>query len=136
MDADEARRFLQSRHRAVLITSRRDGRPQASPVLATVDAGGRVVVSSRETAMKAMNLARDSRASLCVLSDDFFGPWVQIDGDVEIVRRPEAIDVLVEYYRQVSGEHPDWDDYRAAMEAERRVALRLTITGAGPDRSG
>lgn len=86
--------------------------------------------------MKAMNLARDSRASLCVLSDDFFGPWVQIDGDVEIVRRPEAIDVLVEYYRQVSGEHPDWDDYRAAMEAERRVALRLTITGAGPDRSG
>jgi PPOX class probable F420-dependent enzyme len=136
VDADEARRFVRTRHRAVLITSRRDGRPQASPVLAAVDAGGRVVVSTRETAMKTKNLARDPRASLCVLSDDFFGPWVQIDGDVEIVARPEAIEVLVDYYWQVSGEHPDWDDYRAAMEAERRVALRLTITDAGPHRSG
>ncbi len=105
-------------------------------MLAAVDAGGRVVVSSRETAVKTKNLARTPQASLCVLSDDFFGPWVQIDGDVEIVPRPEAIEVLVDYYRRVSGEHPDWDGYQAAMESERRVALRLTITGAGPDRSG
>lgn len=61
---------------------------------------------------------------------------MQVDGEVEIVRRPEAIDVLVDYYRQVSGEHPDWDDYRTSLEAEKRVALRLSITSAGPDISG
>ncbi len=136
MDPGEARAFLRSNHRAVLITSRRNGRPQASPVLAAVDDEGRVVMSTRETAMKTKNLERDPRASLCVLSDEFYGPWVQIDGDVEIVPRPAAIDVLVDYYRRISGEHPDWDDYRAALERERRVALRLTITAAGPDRSG
>ncbi len=136
MDPGEARALLQSNHRAVLITSRRNGRPQASPVLAAVDDEGRVVVSTRETAMKTKNLERDPRASLCVLSDEFYGPWVQIDGDVEIVSRPAAIDVLVDYYRRISGEHPDWDDYRAALERERRVALRVTITAAGPDRSG
>ena len=136
MDADEARRFLRSHHRAVLATTRGDGRPQLSPVLAAVDTDGRVVVSSRETAMKTKNLGRDPRASLCVLSDEFFGQWVQVDGEVEVVPRPQAVEVLVDYYRQVSGEHPDWDAYRAAMDAERRVALRLTITAAGPNRAG
>ncbi len=86
--------------------------------------------------MKTKNLRRDPRASLCVISDGFYGPWIQVDGEVDIVGRPEALDVLVEYYRAVSGEHPDWDDYRAAMDRERRVVLRLSITGAGPDRSG
>ncbi len=136
MDAEQAREFLRSNHRAVLVTRRGDGRPQTSPVLAAVDGEGRVVVSTRETAMKARNLARDPHASLCALSDGFFGPWVQVDGEVEIVGRPEAVEVLVDYYRQVAGEHPDWDGYRASLEAERRVALRLTITDAGPDRSG
>ena len=136
MDADAAREFLRANHRAVLVTSRSDGRPQTSPVLAAVDGEGRVVVSTRETAMKTKNLERSARASLCAISDGFFGPWVQIDGDVEIVRRPEALDVLVDYYRSVSGEHPDWDDYRASLESERRVALRLSITAAGPDVSG
>ncbi len=136
MDAEQAREFLRSNHRAVLVTRRGDGRPQTSPVLAAVDGEGRVVVSTRETAMKARNLARDPHASLCALSDGFFGPWVQVDGEVEIVGRPEAVEVLVDYYRRVAGEHPDWDGYRASLEAERRVALRLTITDAGPDRSG
>jgi hypothetical protein len=86
--------------------------------------------------MKARNLARDPHASLCALSDGFFGPWVQVDGEVEVVGRPEAVEVLVDYYRRVAGEHPDWDGYPASLEAERRVALRLTITDAGPDRSG
>ncbi len=136
MDAEQAREFLRSNHRAVLVTRRGDGRPQTSPVLAAVDGEGRVVVSTRETAMKARNLARDPHASLCALSDGFFGPWVQVDGEVEVVGRPEAVEVLVDYYRRVAGEHPDWDGYRASLEAERRVALRLTITDAGPDRSG
>ncbi len=136
MDAEQAREFLRSNHRAVLVTRRGDGRPQTSPVLAAVDGEGRVVVSTREMAMKARNLARDPHASLCALSDGFFGLWVQVDGEVEVVGRPEAVEVLVDYYRRVAGEHPDWDGYRASLEAEHRVALRLTITDAGPDRSG
>ena len=136
MDADAAREFLQEHHRAVLVTFRRDGRPQTSPVAAAVDDEGRVVISTRETAMKTHNLRRDPRASLCVLSDEFYGPWAQVDGSVEIVSLPDALEPLVDYYRRVAGEHDDWDDYRAAMAREQRVLLRLTITGAGPNRSG
>ncbi|HEV2766182.1 MAG TPA: PPOX class F420-dependent oxidoreductase [Acidimicrobiales bacterium] len=136
MGPDEARDFLQEHHRAVLATRRRDGRPQMSPVMVAVGDDGRVLVSTRETAMKTKNVERDPKVSLCVMSDRFFGPWVQIDGEVEITRRPEALDVLVDYYRRVSGEHPDWDDYRAAMERERRVVLRISITSAGPDVAG
>lgn len=136
MDLDGAREFLRSHHRAILVTRRADGRPQTSPVLVAVDDEGRAVISTRETAAKTRNLARDPRASLCVVSDAFFGPWVQIDGEVDVVHRPEAVDVLVDYYRRVPGDHPDWDDYRASLDAERRVALRLTITSAGPEISG
>ncbi len=133
---DEARDFLRENHRAVLATRRRDGRPQMSPVVVAVDDDGRVLVSTRETAIKTKNVERDPNVSLCGMSDRFFGPWVQIDGEVEIARRPEALDVLVDYYRRVSGEHPNWDDYRAAMERERRVVLRISITSAGPDVAG
>ncbi len=136
MGPDEARDFLRENHRAVLATRRRDGRPQMSPVVVAVDDDGRVLVSTRETAIKTKNVERDPNVSLCVMSDRFFGPWVQIDGEVEIARRPEALDVLVDYYRRVSGEHPNWDDYRAAMERERRVVLRISITSAGPDVAG
>jgi PPOX class probable F420-dependent enzyme len=136
VDPDRAREFLRAHHRAVLATIRRDGRPQLSPVAAAVDDAGRVLVSTRETAVKAKNLARDPRASLCVLNDGFFGEWVQVDGNAEIVHLPEAMELLVDYYRRISGEHPDWEDYRAAMRRERRVMVRLTITRAGPDVSG
>jgi PPOX class probable F420-dependent enzyme len=95
-----------------------------------------VVVSTRETAMKTKNLRRDPRASLCVMSDGFYGQWVLVEGRAVVVSLPEAMDGLVEYYRRVAGEHPDWDDYRAAMERERRVLLRISIDRAGPDRSG
>ena len=90
----------------------RDGRPQLSPVTACVDDEGRILISTRETAIKTRNLARDPRASLCVLNDGFFGEWVQAEGTAEIVHLPEAMDLLVDYYRRISGEHPDWDDYR------------------------
>ena len=136
MDVGEALDFVRSNPRAVLVTRRRDGRPQTSPVTAGVADDGTVVISSRETAMKVKNLERDPAASLCVLSEAFFGPWVQVDGTVGIVHLPEAMDGLVDYYRRLSGEHPDWDDYRAAMERDRRVLLRLTVTAAGPNRSG
>ncbi len=136
MELDRARDFLRAHHRAVLATSRSDGRPQLSPVTAAVDADGRALISTRETAIKAKNLARDPRATLCVLNDGFFGEWIVIDGTAEIVHLPGAMDVLVDYYRRVAGEHPDWDSYREAMQRDQRVILRITITRACPDRSG
>ena len=136
MTPDEARDFIKDNHRAVLVTRKRDGSPQTSPITCGVDDAGRVAVSSRETAYKVRNLRRDPRATLCVFSDRFFGDWVQIDGTAEVVSLPEAMDLLVDYYRSLAGEHDDWDDYRAAMERERRVMIRVAITRAGPDRSG
>ncbi|WP_219420619.1 PPOX class F420-dependent oxidoreductase [Pseudonocardia nigra] len=136
MDLDEARKVIREQHRAVLATMRDDGRPQMSPVLVAVDDEGRVVVSTRETAVKVRNLRRDPRLWLCVLPDGFFGRWIQVDGRAEIVSLPDAMDGLVDYYRRTAGEHENWDEYRAAMRAERRVLLRVTLDRAGPDRNG
>jgi PPOX class probable F420-dependent enzyme len=136
MDIGRAADFLRAHHRAVLATSRSDGRPQLSPVTCTVDDENRVLISTREAALKTRNLRRRPRASLCVFTDNFFGEWVQVEGDVEIIPLPDAMDLLVEYYRSISGEHPDWADYRAAMVRDRRVIVRITITRAGPDASG
>jgi len=136
MDTGRAADFMRAHHRAVLATSRSDGRPQLSPVTCTVDDENRVLVSTRETALKTRNLRRRPQASLCVFTDNFFGEWVQVEGDVEIIPLPDAMDLLVEYYRRISGEHPDWDDYRAAMVRDQRVIVRITITRAGPDASG
>ncbi len=136
MEISDALQFLRSNSRAVLATARQDGTPQMSPVTVTVDAADRVVISSRETAVKTRNLRRDPRAWVCAFTDGFFGPWVQVSGTVEVVSLPEAMDALVDYYRRAAGEHPDWDEYRAAMEQDRRVVLRLTPLTAGPSVSG
>jgi PPOX class probable F420-dependent enzyme len=136
MDVDEARQFLRENHQAVLATFRSNGRPQLSPVTVGVDGEGRAVISSRETAYKVRNLRRDPRASVCVMSPGFVGPWAQIDGTATVVSLPEAMEPLVDYYRSISGEHPDWDDYRRAMEQQRRVIVRIHIERAGPNRQG
>jgi PPOX class probable F420-dependent enzyme len=137
MDLDEAKDILRRQHRAVLTTLRPDGSPQMSPVLVTMDAAGYAVVSTRETAYKVQNLRRDPRAWLCAFPDGFFGgQWVQVEGPAEIVSLPEAMDGLVDYYRSISGEHSDWDDYRSAMIRDRRCLIRLRIDRAGPDRMG
>jgi PPOX class probable F420-dependent enzyme len=136
MDLAIAQQFLATHRRAVLATRRRDGRPQLSPVSVGIDAAGRAIISSRETAYKTRNLRRDPRASLCVFDDGFFGPWVQIDGTAEVLSLPGAMELLVDYYRRVAGEHPDWADYQRAMERERRVLLRISIESAGPDLKG
>jgi PPOX class probable F420-dependent enzyme len=136
MDTDRARDFLRRHHRAVLTTYHGDGRAQLSPVTAGVDDQGRAVISTRETAVKTANLARDPRIVLCAFTDAFFGDWIVVEGRAEIVHLPEALQPLVDYYRGVSGEHPDWEDYRAAMVRDRRVLVRVTITRAGPDRHG
>jgi PPOX class probable F420-dependent enzyme len=136
MDLERAREFVRRNHRAVLATYHADGRAQLSPVTVGVDADGHVVVSTRETAVKVRNLRRDPRVALSVMTEAFFGEWLQLDGEARIVSLPEAMEPLVEYYRGISGEHPDWADYRAAMERDRRVLLQITITRAGPDFQG
>jgi PPOX class probable F420-dependent enzyme len=136
MDPERARDFLREHHRGVLATRRSDGGIQQSPVIAAVDAEGRVVVSSRETAMKTKNLRRDPWAQLCAFTNRFFGEWIYVEGTCGVVSLPDAMEPLIDYYKRFPGENPDWDDYRARMERERRVLLRLTIERAGPDRSG
>lgn len=137
MDIDGAVSFMRSNHNAVLVTRRRDGSPQLSPVTVGVDDGGHPIVSSRETAFKTKNLARDPRASLCVLNDRFYGDWAYVDATCEIVHLPEAMEVLVDYYRGVRGEeHPDWDEYRAAMTRDQRCILRFHVERAGPTQHG
>ncbi len=136
MTTDDAREFVANNHRAVMITRRSAGGLQTSPVTVGIDSDGKVVISSRETAYKVRNLRRDPRLWLCVLPDGFFGRWVQLAGTAEIVELPHAMELLVDYYRRVSGEHDDWDDYRAAMQREHRVLVRMELTAAGPDRSG
>lgn len=136
MDSAAAQEFIRHHHRAVMSTFRRDGRPALSPVLVTLDDEGRVIVSTRETAMKVRHLRRDPRVSMAVMNDGFFGEWVHVEGAAEIVELPEAMETLVEYYRDISGEHPDWDDYRAAMQRDRRVIIRFSIDRAGPRIEG
>lgn len=136
MDVGQAQEFVRANHRAVMATYRADGEIALSPVLAVTDDQGRVLVSTRDTAMKVRHLRHDPRVALCVFTDAFFGEWTQVEGDAEIVSLPDAMELLIDYYRRVAGEHPDWDDYRAAMEQEKRVIVRLTITRAGPTRSG
>jgi PPOX class probable F420-dependent enzyme len=136
MDVEQARAFVREHSNTVLATVRGDGRPQLSPVNTAIDDDGFAVISSRETAVKVKNIRRDPRVSLCVISEAFYGAWVQLDGTAEIVSLPDAMDGLVDYYRRLSGEHPDWDDYRAAMVRDRRVLVKVTIERAGPDVSG
>src|SRR6478672_10401367 len=128
--------FLRDRHRALVITTRRDGRPQASPVTCGVDSEGRIVVSTYPERAKTRNARRNEQVSVLVLSDDFGGPWVQVDGIAEVLDVPEAVESLVEYFRSISGEHPDWDEYRQAMVRQGKSLLRVTPARWGPVATG
>ena len=136
MEISEALDFVRQHHNGVLAVSRSDAKPQLSPVNATVDANGLVVISSRETAYKVRSLRERPFASYCAFTDRFFGDWVQIEGPVRIVALPEAMEPLVDYYRSISGEHPDWDDYRAAMASDQRVLITITPERVGPNKMG
>ncbi|MEU5695279.1 PPOX class F420-dependent oxidoreductase [Actinosynnema sp. NPDC020468] len=128
--------FLRPRHRALLVTRRVDGRPQVSPVTCGVDGEGRVVVASYPGRAKVRNARRDPAVSLCVLSDEWDGPYVQVFGVAEVVDVPGAVEPLVEYYRSVSGEHPDWAEYREAMVRQGKSLIRVTVSDWGPVATG
>jgi PPOX class probable F420-dependent enzyme len=136
LSTDDVRSFIRSHHRGVLATVRRDGAPQLSPVLVGVDDDGSLVISTRETAIKTANVRRQGWASVCVFEDEFYGQWVQAEGSASVESLPAAMDGLVRYYRLVAGEHPDWDDYRTAMEREQRVLVRIRIDRVGPSQAG
>ena len=131
MDIDQARAFVRQHHSAVLATMRRDGRPQMSAVAVGLDDDGVPVISTREGAAKVRNIRRDPRVSVFVTASDFRN-WIQIDGTATPISLPDAMETLVTYYRSVSGEHPDWDDYRRAMVDEQRLILRIDVERAGP----
>jgi PPOX class probable F420-dependent enzyme len=128
--------FLRARNQAVLVTRKRAGGVQMSPVTFGVDGEGRVVVSTYPQRAKVTNVRRDPAVSLCVLSADWNDPWVQLDGEGEVLDLPDALEPLVEYYRSISGEHPDWDEYRAAMTRQGKSLLRITVTDWGPIATG
>jgi len=128
--------FVRPRHHALLVTVRSDGSPQASPVTCGVDTDGRIVVSTYPQRAKTRNARRDSRVSIVVLSDDFGDAWVQVDGTAEVVDLPDSVEPLVEYYRAIAGEHPDWDEYRAAMVRQGKSIVRITPKRWGPIATG
>jgi PPOX class probable F420-dependent enzyme len=135
---DELLDFVRTRHHLVLVTSRQDGRPQLSPVTGGVDEHGRIVISTYPDRAKATNLRRDPRTSVLVLSDDWNDAWVQVDGTAEVLDMPgrAAEDALVEYFRCISGEHPDWDEYRQAMRKQGKSLVRITPERWGPVATG
>jgi len=136
IDRDQMLDFVRSRHNLLLATERADGRPQISPVTGGVDPEGRIVISSYPTRAKTRNADRRPHVSVLVLSDDFGGAWIQVDGDAEVLHMPEAADGLVEYFRSISGEHPDWDEYREAMQVQNKSLIRITPTHWGPIATG
>jgi PPOX class probable F420-dependent enzyme len=133
---DELLDFVRPRHRALLLTARADGTPQASPLTCGVDDSGRIVVSTYPERAKTRNAKRNPQVSVVVLSDDWNGPWVQIDGTAEVIDSPESVEPLVEYFRNISGEHPDWDEYRAAMLKQGKSIIRITPQRWGPVATG
>ncbi|HSA51050.1 MAG TPA: PPOX class F420-dependent oxidoreductase [Yinghuangia sp.] len=136
VDLDGLLEFVRPRHRALLITRRADGSPQASPLTCGVDDSGRLVMSTYPERAKTRNARRDPEVSVVVLSDDWNGPWVQIDGDAEVIDAPDSVEPLVEYFRNISGEHPDWDEYRTAMLKQGKSILRVTPRRWGPVATG
>jgi PPOX class probable F420-dependent enzyme len=136
IDQDGLLEFARSRHRVVLTTTRRDGSPQSSPVTAGIDDVGRLTVASYPERAKVANLRRDARASAVVLSDEWNGAWIQVWGRAEVLDLPDALEPLVEYFRSIAGEHPDWDEYREAMRQQQKCLIRLTIESWGPMATG
>ncbi len=128
--------FARTRHKLTLVTLKRDGRPQISPVTGGVDEQGRIVISTYPDRAKARNLRRNPAATVLIHSDDWNGPYVQVDGVAEVLDMPDAEDALVEYFRCISGEHPDWDEYREAMRRQGKSLIRITVDGWGPVATG
>jgi len=136
VDLQQLLDFVRPRHNMILMTRRQAGSVQASPVTGGVDDDGRIVISTYPERAKAVNLRRDPAATVLVLSDRFGDAWVQVDGDAEVLDLPDALEPLVQYFRCISGEHPNWDDYREAMTQQGKSLVRITPQRWGPIATG
>ncbi|OPX10464.1 PPOX class F420-dependent oxidoreductase [Gordonia sp. i37] len=132
----ELEEFLRPRHKMLLLTTRDSGAPQISPVSGGVDDQGRIVIATYPGRAKTTNAKKRPQVSVCVISDEWNGPWVQVDGTAEVLDMPDAEDGLVDYFRSIAGEHPDWDEYRAAMRLQNKSLIRVTPTSWGPIATG
>lgn len=120
----------------VLTTFRSDGTLQSSPVTGGIDGEGRIVVATYPQRAKSVNIRRTNIASVVVLSDDFDGPYVQVDGSAEVLDLPDAMEPLVEYFTVIAGEHSNWNEYRQAMTDQGKCLLRITPQRWGPVATG
>ncbi|MCX5387316.1 PPOX class F420-dependent oxidoreductase [Streptomyces sp. NBC_00083] len=136
VELDQLLEFIRPRHRAILLTRRADGSPQGSPLTCGVDDAGRLVMSTYPERAKTRNARREQRVSVIVLSDEWNGPWVQVDGEAEVIDPPDSVEPLVDYFRSISGEHPDWAEYRAAMVKQGKSLIRVTPVRWGPVATG
>ncbi|HEY2057563.1 MAG TPA: PPOX class F420-dependent oxidoreductase [Amycolatopsis sp.] len=136
VDREALVEFLKTRHHAILSTRRADGSPQLSPLTCGVDDQGRLVVATYPKRAKVVNIRRSPQVSVCVLSDEWNGSWVQLDGTAEVIDLPDAVEPLVDYFRSISGEHPNWDEYREAMRKQGKSLIRVTIDRWGPIATG
>ena len=136
VDLPELLNFIRPRHRMVLATFRADGSLQTSPVTGGVDVQGCILIASYPQRAKSINIRRNRRATVTVLSDDFSGPYVQVDCHAQVVDLPDAVEELVNYYRCVAGEHPNWTDYRQAMVNQGKCLIRAVPQRWGPIATG
>jgi PPOX class probable F420-dependent enzyme len=133
LEIADAQKFLQANHRACIAVRQKDGWPQLTFVSPGIDPQGRVIITSRGTTYKVKHLRRDPRVSLLIFGDQYSGSrFVQIHGTAEIIEQPEAMDMLIYWYKQIRGEHQNWDEYRNRMQDEKRVIIRVNIEKVGP----
>ncbi|HEY5856023.1 MAG TPA: PPOX class F420-dependent oxidoreductase [Aldersonia sp.] len=133
---DDLLEFVRPRHHGTLVTRRASGALQVSPVTCGVDDDGRIVIATYPQRAKVVNARRDPQVSICISSDEWNGPYVQVDGTAEVLDLPDALEPLVDYFRGISGEHPNWSEYRDAMRTQGKCLLRITPQQWGPVATG
>ena len=133
MEIADAQKFLKDNHRACIAVRQKDGWPQMTFVTPGIDEQGRVIITSRGTTYKIKHIERDPRVSMLIFGEQYSGSkFVQIHGSAEIIHQPAAMDGLIHWYKQVRGEHQNWDEYKKRMQNEKRVIIRVNIEKVGP----
>jgi PPOX class probable F420-dependent enzyme len=133
MEIAEAQDFLKHNHQGVLVARKRDGSLQMTLVSPVIGADGKVIITARDTTYKVKNITRNPQISLLVYGEKFNGSnYIQIDGKAEVIRHPQAMDIVLDWHRQIRGEPKSWDEIRQKTLAEGRIVIRVTIEKVGP----
>ncbi len=137
MEIADAQKFLRDNHHGVLVTRKKDSSLQMTLVSPVIDDEGKVIITSRESTYKVKNIKRNPQISLLVYGDQFNGSnYIQIDGRAEIIPLPQAMDIVLDWHRQIRGVPANWDEIREKTKTERRIAMRVTIERVGPQNKG